>query len=75
MKKLILPLVIVISLTACAEQQAGMSEGERNAKVDSLVGEKHMEIMDEATADLDRRKSIEVKTKADSIVKATLAEQ
>lgn len=73
MKKLILPLVIVISLTACAEQQGGMTESERTAKIDSIVGEKHMEIMDEASADLDKRKSIEVKAKADSIVQATLA--
>ncbi len=72
MKKLIVPLVIVFSLTACGEQQTSMTENEINAKVDSLVGEKQAEIMDEAMADLDNRKSIEVKAKADSIVEATL---
>lgn len=72
MKKLILPAVIVLSLTACNEPVNEMSENAIQAKVDSLVGEKQLELMNESTADLDRRKSIEVKTKADSIVQATL---
>ena len=47
-----------------------MTKQEMNAKTDSIVASKTADMDREAAEDLDRRKSIEVKAKADSIVNA-----
>ena len=58
-------------MASCAgEQPKGMTENEYNVKVDSLVGEKMNDLFMQAMEDRDRRISIEVKPKADSIVAA-----
>ncbi len=66
--------VLVFSLTvllfSCDSKQKAITESEKKAKVDSLVGTKLDEINRQAMDDRDRRISIEVKAKADSIVAA-----
>lgn len=47
-----------------------MTENEKKAKADSIIGTKIQDLMVQSMEDLDRRKSIEVKAKADSIVAA-----
>lgn len=71
MKKIILIGTGVIALMAsCGGKEEAISESEKRAKVDSLVGVRQEEVVKEATEDLDRRMAIEVKQKADSIVEA-----
>lgn len=72
MKKFIIPaLVLAASFTACEPPaEAGMTQEEMDAQVDSIVGERLDELNEEANEDLDRRMAIEVKLKADSIVEA-----
>ena len=62
----------IIGLSACQQKEHVMTESERQAKVDSLVGTKMEEINRLAMEDLDHRMSIEVKAKADSIVAAVM---
>lgn len=62
----------VLTLGACKNKEQALTRSEMDAKVDSLVGLKMEEINRLAMEDLDRRMSIEVKAKADSIVEATL---
>jgi hypothetical protein len=58
-------------MAACSTQEGKkMSQNEINAKVDSIVGTRIEELNNQAMEDLDRRMSIEVKAKADSIVQA-----
>lgn len=57
-----------IVLTSCSDRQKALTQSEINAKVDSLVGVKVQELARQSAEDLDRRMSIEVKAKADSIV-------
>ena len=56
-------------MASCSSEQKeqAISKSEFTAKVDSLVGERQGEIMQQAMDDLDRRMAIEVKPKADSI--------
>lgn len=71
MKKTLLILTVaVIGLASCENKQAPMTQNEIDAKVDSIVGVKIEELNTQAMEDFDRRKTIEVKAKADSIVEA-----
>jgi hypothetical protein len=72
MKKILLVLACgATTFVSCENKQTTpMTENEINAKVDSLVGVKIEELNVQAMEDFDRRKTIEVKAKADSIVEA-----
>lgn len=73
MKKSFLALLLVpFLLAACSDKQKELSETEIKAKVDSLVGVKMEELNRQSMEDLDRRLSIEVKAKADSILQARM---
>lgn len=63
-------VITTIVFTACAQKEKAISQSEIQAKVDSIVGTKIGEINRQAMEDLDRRMTIEVKAKADSIVAA-----
>ena len=64
-------IALTVFIAACeVPHEEVKTESQINAKVDSLVGAKLEEINRQAMEDLDRRKSIEVKAKADSIVQA-----
>ena len=63
-------MVITLAFTACTQKEKAISQSEVEAKVDSIVGTKIGEINRQAMEDLDRRMTIEVKAKADSIVAA-----
>ena len=68
----ILFFAAMMILGACKNKEEGFTQSEIDAKVDSLVGLKMEEINRLAMEDLDRRMSIEVKAKADSIVAASM---
>lgn len=70
MIKTVFFLLPFLFLFSCQADQNSISESERDAKIDSLVGVRMQEITRQATEDLDRRKAIEIKAKADSIVAA-----
>ena len=74
MKQILFVAVTLISLSACQTKNEAISRSEMNAKIDSLVGIRIVEVNQQAMEDLDRRKAIEVKVKADSIVAATLGQ-
>jgi protoporphyrinogen oxidase len=61
--------LFIASCTSASKEQA-ISRSQAEAKIDSLVGERQPEIMQQAMDDLDRRMAIEVKPKADSIFAA-----
>jgi hypothetical protein len=61
-------LLLSLFLTACQAREKGMKESEREAIIDSIVGMRVEEVNRQAMEDLDRRMSIDVKAKADSIV-------
>jgi hypothetical protein len=69
MKKTIF-IASMIFLASCQAKTESKTQSQINAKVDSLIGIKLEELNRQAMEDLDRRKSIEVKAKADSIVQA-----
>jgi tRNA G18 (ribose-2'-O)-methylase SpoU len=64
--------LLIASCTSTSKEQA-IDKSQYEFKVDSLVGERQQEIMTQATEDLDRRISIEVKPKADSIFNVWVA--
>lgn len=67
-------LFIPFALAACGGgREKELTENEIKQKVDSLVGAKVEELNRQSMEDLDRRLSIEVKAKADSMVQARLA--
>lgn len=70
-----LAIVALVCFSACESKKTAMSKSEIKAKVDSMVAVKLDEISQQASEDLDRRKSIEVKAKADSIVEAYMKTQ
>jgi hypothetical protein len=72
MKKALFPIVfsLIASLSACVADQKPLDESRRDAMVDSIVGTKTGELSQQAAEDLDRRRTIEVKAKADSLVQA-----
>ena len=63
----IVSLATILAL-GCQPQERVLQDIEKEAMIDSLIGLKMEEINRQAMEDLDRRKSIEVKAKADSIV-------
>lgn len=65
-----LVVLFLLILTSCQPRQETIAESRRDAIVDSLVALRMEEITRLATEDLDRRRAIEVKAKADSIVEA-----
>jgi hypothetical protein len=67
MKRLLVVPAMMI-LVSCQSEQRTISESRRDAIIDSLVAMRMEEVTRQATEDLDRRRSIEVKAKADSIV-------
>lgn len=68
-------LLAVAAFSSCKEHETAITQSQINAKVDSLIGIKIEELNRQAMEDLDRRKSIEVKAKADSIVQAYVQSQ
>ena len=70
MKKALYALSLVILSASCSSNPETIQESERDAMIDSLVAVRVEEISRQAAEDLDRRRSIEVKAKADSIVAA-----
>lgn len=66
-------LIAVISLSACKAKKKAVTQSRIDAKVDSLIAIKMEEINMQAMEDLDRRMSIEVKAKADSIVQSVMS--
>jgi len=67
-------LVFSVLLTACSHKERIMTKKEMQAMADSIVNTKTAEMNKMAAEDLDRRRSIEVKAKADSIVGAWQAQ-
>jgi len=67
-----LSITLMIFLASCQADQKSISESQRDAMIDSVVATKTEEISRQASEDLDRRRSIEVKAKADSILAARL---
>ncbi len=68
-----LKLVFVTGLAAlasCQHKETVMSAKDIKMKADSVVRTRMEELNRQAVEDLDKRRSIEVKTKADSIVDA-----
>lgn len=70
MKKAAFPIAIclIAFLAACVTDQKPLDDSRRDALVDSIVGTKTGELSSQAAEDLDRRRAIEVKAKADSLV-------
>jgi len=56
------------ALASCGERKAAVNASRKQHLIDSLFGLKKEELYRQAMEDLDRRKSIEIKAKADSIV-------
>jgi len=65
----------LIVCAGCKAKVQAISDSQKHAKVDSIVGTHLDELNRMAMEDLDRRKSIEVKAKADSIVQAYVQTQ
>lgn len=71
MKKILIAVTGVVMMASCSnEKEQAMNQSQYDAKVDSLVGEKMNDLFMQSMEDRDRRISIEVKPKADSIVAA-----
>lgn len=63
-------ILLVAGMTACKKEERMMTKKEIVAKADSIIATRMDELNRLAAEDLDRRMSIEVKAKADSIVDA-----
>ena len=71
MRKIVLVLFLgSIVGTSCADKEKRIKESQVQAKIDSLVGIRVNQLAVQSMEDLDRRMSIEVKPKADSIFAA-----
>lgn len=68
-------LFIALFFAACKSKDEAITRSQEQAKVDSMVALKVEEVNRLAMEDLDRRMSIEVKAKADSIVAAYIQSQ
>jgi hypothetical protein len=69
MNRLAIAAVVCISLFSCkAEPQRVLTQTEIQYKVDSILALRAPEIKKQGAEDLDRRISIEVKVKADSLI-------
>jgi hypothetical protein len=65
---LVFSVILLILIGSCQADNKTIKESERDAMIDSLVGIRMEEVNRQAMEDLDRRRSIEIKAKADSIV-------
>lgn len=63
-------LLTVVVMASCQKPQRELTKREIKAKADSILSTRMGELNTAASEDLDRRQSIEVKGKADSIVDA-----
>lgn len=63
-------MLLVAGMAACKKEERVMTKKEIVAKADSIIATRMDELNRQAEEDLDRRMSIEVKAKADSIVDA-----
>lgn len=75
MKYILITVAVSVALFSCESKQDRNTRSERSAKIDSMVAERMQEVNTQAMEDLDRRMSIEVKAKTDSIVQARIAAQ
>lgn len=76
--KPVLKLILMMAIAAfasCKQKERIMSKAEIKAKADSLIGIRLDELNKQAMEDLEKRQTIEVKTKADSIVEAYIKSQ
>lgn len=62
---------IVLTLSACSHKKEH-KDSQVNSRIDSLVMVRTAEMYQKADEDLDQRMSVEVKPKADSIVRARI---
>jgi hypothetical protein len=67
---LVFSVMLLILIASCQANKRTIKESERDAMIDSLVGIRMEEVSQQAMEDLDRRRSIEIKAKADSIITA-----
>lgn len=71
MKNSVYIILMSMAFAACGgSKEQALSQSAIDAKVDSIVGSKMEDLNRLSMEDLDRRISIEVKVKADSIVEA-----
>jgi len=63
-------MILVLGTSACSSKRKSFKASAVHAQIDSIVGVKTEELSRQSMEDLDRRISIEVKAKADSIVNA-----
>jgi hypothetical protein len=70
MKQPAIALILVSMMASCQPEEDSMNDSVRNARIDSLVALRMDEMTRQSMEDLDRRKAIEVKAKADSIIGA-----
>jgi len=71
MKKFMTILGVAVTLISCEQKaETTMTSNEANVKIDSLIGVRLTDLSTQSSEDLDRRISIEVKPKADSIFNA-----
>jgi major membrane immunogen (membrane-anchored lipoprotein) len=66
-------MLLTVLLTACTEKEAPLTPTQIHSRVDSIIAAKTPELKQQAFEDFDRRRSIEVKAKADSMVQAATA--
>jgi len=60
--------ILLMSVVACNTNQQTIQESQRDAIIDSMVALRMEDITKQAAEDLDKRRAIEVKAKADSIL-------
>ena len=71
MKRTLLALLILgLGFTACNKEPEPLTKAQIKQKVDSITAYRIKELDIQAQRDLDHRKKIEVKVKADSIINA-----
>lgn len=68
-------IILSMLFMACSHKERIMTKKEMQAMADSIVATKTADMRNQAAEDFDRRRSIEVKAKADSIVEAWQAKQ
>ncbi len=73
MKRTLLALIILpIGFTACNKEPKPLTREQIQQRIDSVTAARIKELDEMARQDLEHRKKIEVKVKADSIVNAAL---
>lgn len=75
-QRVVIVLLLSLLFSACTrKEEPVLTKQQMKARADSIVAIKKADISQQAAEDLDRRSSIEVKAKADSIVEAWQAKQ